>query len=65
MVLVFICIPEEGFMPPLRLAFSFFCLSVERSQGIVLLDMSSLCLFFLFFLFSLGVFRHEGLRAVY
>lgn len=26
----------------------FFCLSVERSQGIVLLDMSSLCLFFLF-----------------
>lgn len=48
------------------LVFFFSYLSVERSQGIVLLDMSSLCLFFLFFLFFfLWGFQARGLRAVY
>lgn len=40
----------------------FLFLSVERSPGIVLLDMSSLCLFFPFSLESLG-FQARGLRA--
>jgi hypothetical protein len=41
-----------------------FCLSVERSQGIVLLETSSLCLLFLLFIFLISLlgFRHEVLK---